>query len=215
MEVDHLFIFSDQQGSEADELLRWGLTEGSSRRHPGQGTRNRKFYFENFFLEILWVVDQEEIDREPAASTGLGDRARFVTNGSSRFGLCLLNTEATDALFRHSEPYQPEYFPVGMSVDILPHHDNPLLPWTFRLPYRGEKKPTLEPTHHSSGVRRLTKAVFGVPGVRQDHDFVRGFAPPTTVAFENSERPVLLLEFDGGQQHQTKRWEALDLTFVY
>ncbi|MFK7787387.1 MAG: hypothetical protein AB8B56_19845 [Crocinitomicaceae bacterium] len=38
MEVDHIFIFLDNQGKEADELLEFGFTEGSSRRHPGQGT---------------------------------------------------------------------------------------------------------------------------------------------------------------------------------
>lgn len=48
MEVDHIFIFSNNQGREADELINFGLTEGSNRVHPGQGTRNRKFYFEIF-----------------------------------------------------------------------------------------------------------------------------------------------------------------------
>lgn len=50
MEVDHLFVFSNRQGREADELVAFGLAEGSNRIHLGQGTCNRKLYFENRFL---------------------------------------------------------------------------------------------------------------------------------------------------------------------
>ena len=71
MEVDHIFIFSNNQGNEADELVDFGLTEGGNRVHPGQGTRNRKFYFENFFLKILWVNNESEITSELSAPTRL------------------------------------------------------------------------------------------------------------------------------------------------
>ena len=57
MEINHIILFSKMQGQEADELHNFGLTEGSHRIHPGQGTRNRKFYFANFFLEIVWVAE--------------------------------------------------------------------------------------------------------------------------------------------------------------
>ena len=41
LNIDHIFIFSNKGGKEADELVEFGLTEGSSRLHPGQGTTNR------------------------------------------------------------------------------------------------------------------------------------------------------------------------------
>ncbi len=53
MKIDHIFIFSNEHGKEANELVELGFTEGSNRVHKGQGTTNRKFYFENFYLEIL------------------------------------------------------------------------------------------------------------------------------------------------------------------
>ena len=58
MQIDHIFCFTDAPQAAAEELLAFGLTEGSNRVHPGQGTANRKFYFENFFLEILWLQDE-------------------------------------------------------------------------------------------------------------------------------------------------------------
>jgi len=71
MEIDHIFIFSKNDGKEADKLVEFGLTEGSNRIHPGQGTTNRKFYFENFFLEVLWVIDETEIRSDLTSKTKL------------------------------------------------------------------------------------------------------------------------------------------------
>jgi hypothetical protein len=75
MQVDHIFIFSNNQGREADQLVEFGLMEGSNRIHKGQGTTNCKFYFENFFLEILWVINEEEINQSPALETHLAYRS--------------------------------------------------------------------------------------------------------------------------------------------
>lgn len=41
-------------------LKNFGLTEGTSNRHPGQGTANRRFFFKNFFIELLWLENLEE-----------------------------------------------------------------------------------------------------------------------------------------------------------
>ncbi len=128
MEIDHIFIFSSNDGKEAEHLVDFGLTEGSSRLHPGQGTTNRKFYFENFFLEILWVVNEEEIQSELTSKTKLWERSQFEKNGHSPFGLCLINSESTDKLFEKSEIYQPNYFPEGMSIDIITNEKHPQFP---------------------------------------------------------------------------------------
>ena len=83
MEVDHIFILLNNQVNEADELVNFGLTEGSNRAHLGQGIRNRKFYFENFYLEIAWVSNQSELASELTAQTRLWERANQKINGSS------------------------------------------------------------------------------------------------------------------------------------
>ncbi len=58
--IDHIFIFTHDQGKIAEQLIDFGLSEGSSRINTGQGTANRKFYFHNFFLEILWVQNEAD-----------------------------------------------------------------------------------------------------------------------------------------------------------
>ncbi len=118
MQIDHIFIFSNSSGSEADELVNFGLTEGSSRVHPGQGTTNRKFYFENFFLEILWVHRPPEIQNNRTKPTKLWERSNFEHNEYSPFGLCLVNDAHSEQIFTNPSTYQPEYFPEAKQLTL-------------------------------------------------------------------------------------------------
>jgi hypothetical protein len=146
MEIDHIFVFSNNNGKEADDLIQFGLTEGSNRIHPGQGTVNRKFYFENIYLELLWVINEEEILNERTAKTKLWERSQFQQNGNSPFGLCLVNLDDTDTFFLESDIYQPTYLPKGKYIDIITNDQNPKSPWTFRLPQRiGKRKQKNQP----------------------------------------------------------------------
>ncbi|MFP2996816.1 hypothetical protein ABN763_12940 [Spongiivirga sp. MCCC 1A20706] len=217
MEIDHIFIFSNNGGKEADKLVEFGLTEGSSRIHPGQGTTNRKFYFENFFLEILWVIDESEIRNELTAKTTLWERSQFEKNNNSPFGLCLVNSKLTDKLFEQSEVYQPNYFPKGMSIDMITNEKKPYLPWTFRLPYRDKKKAYNEPTDHNNGIRKLTQAEFEVevPLNKSDNEFKSYFESAENIDFKNGQRNHLTLEFDTNSQLKVIEFKELNLTIRY
>lgn len=215
MEIDHIFIFSNNKGKEADDLVEFGFTEGSSRMHPGQGTINRKFYFENFFLEILWVIIEEEIQSKLTSRTKLWERSQFEKNGYSPLGLCLVNLESTDKLFKKSEIYQPNYFPKGMSIDFITNEKYPKLPWTFRLPYRGEKKSHSEPTKHSNGLKLLTRAEFEIPINNHETEFGNYFQSFESIEFKKGNRTHLTLEFDEISQGKSRVFKGLNLTIKY
>ncbi|WP_405207359.1 hypothetical protein [Aquimarina sp. LLG6339-5] len=215
MEIDHIFIFSNNRGKEANELIEFGLTEGSSRLHSGQGTTNRKFYFDNFFLEILWVLNEDEIQSELTAKTKLWERSQFDKNGKSRFGLCLVNSESTDSLFEISEVYEPNYFPKGMSIDIITNEENPNLPWTFRLPYRGVKKENNEPIEHLNGIKSLTKVEFEIQTDSEKTNFENAFKNVENIEFTKSNGLSLTLEFDKNAQGKTKEFSELNLKITY
>ena len=215
MEIDHIFIFSNKKGKEADELVEFGLTEGSSRLHPGQGTTNRKFYFDNFFLEILWVVNEDEIRSALTAKTKLWERSQFEKNGNSRFGLCLVNSESTDSLFEMSEVYEPNYFPKGISIDIITNEQNPNLPWTFRLPYRGGKKEHNEPIEHLNGIKSLTKVAFEIQTDSEKTDFEKAFGNLEHIEFITTNHSRLILEFDDNAKGKIKEFSALNLKIRY
>jgi len=56
-ELDHVFIRVSRGAPEAEHLVQFGLREGQPNIHPGQGTANRRFFFINAMLELLWVED--------------------------------------------------------------------------------------------------------------------------------------------------------------
>ncbi len=215
MEVDHIFIFSRNNGEEADDLVDFGLMEGSSRVHPGQGTRNRKFYFGNFFLEVLWVEKESEIRSDLTAPTKLWERSQFEKNGCSPYGLCLVNSTSTDRLFKRSKIYQPDYFPEGMSIDIITNEQHPNLPWTFRLPYRGEKKASNEPIEHPNGMKKLTLVELEAPVNNEEKEFKNYFHSSKTIEFKDGNRTYLTLEFDKESQGKSKEFPELNLTINY
>ncbi len=213
MEVDHIFIFSKNKGQEADEFVKFGFTEGSSRVHIGQGTVNRKFYFQNFFIEILWVESEEEIKSELILPTKLWERAFFMNNQYSPFGMCLVNTNETDLLFKKCIKYQPEYFPKGLEIEILTNEKNPKLPWTFRLPFKGEKKKVDEPITHKNGIKTLTNTEFKLPIIQDE--FTSYFINEKFIQFENSLETNLTLTFDENLNKKEFRFKNLPLIIKY
>jgi hypothetical protein len=215
MNIDHIFIFTDDNGKVADELVDFGLTEGSNRIHVGQGTTNRKFYFDNFFLEILWVHNVNEITSDKTKPMGLWQRAENKTNRFSPFGLCIINSEDSETVFRNAFKYQPDYFPQGMEIDIIKNDDQTDLPWTFRLPFKGQKKHENEPTIHKNGISVLTNAIFEYKSI-SENTFVENFKNEENIQFVKSARHHWLnLIFDNGKQQKRRDFEKLKLTIEY
>jgi hypothetical protein len=214
MDIDHIFIFTNDKGKIAEQLVEFGLSEGSSRVHIGQGTTNRKFYFNNFFLEILWVHNEDEIKSELIEPTGLWQRANFRENNFSPFGLCLVNSDQTDVLFENAYKYQPEYFPQGMSIDILKNDTQPNLPWTFRLPFKGQKKNETEPTNHKNGLQFLTKTTFYYKQ-NMDNQYLKFFENDSQIKFIRADKNWLNLTFDDGKKGMKQVFETLSLTIEF
>ena len=214
MNIDHIFIFTDDKGKIADDLVDFGLTEGSNRIHIGQGTANRKFYFDNFFLEILWVHNSNEITSDKTKPMGLWQRAEYKTNRFSPFGLCIVNSEGTETIFNNAFKYQPDYFPQGMEIDIIKNEDQTDLPWTFRLPFKGQKKPESEPTKHKNDISILTNAIFEYQSI-SENTFLENFKNHRQIQFIKSSRHWLNLIFDNGKQRKKQEFKNLKLTIEY
>lgn len=134
LELDHIMFFCAPGAPEADALIERGLHEGPGNSHPGQGTVNRRFFFRNLYLELLWVEDFDEAQSLEAKPTGLWDRWINRHNGSCPIGLVFRpGANATAAPFS-SWSYKPRYFPDGFSIEVardIPANE-PLL---FYLPF--------------------------------------------------------------------------------
>ena len=123
IELDHFFILTGPGAPQADLLSGIGLTEGTRNDHPGQGTANRRFFFSNTALELLYVSDANE------AANGRGSRLRFPERAkntkASPFGLIMRATNESTGVPFPGWRYCPEYFPadqcfhVGENSDLL------------------------------------------------------------------------------------------------
>ena len=82
LEVNHVFILTEPGAPAASLLIDAGLIEGSPNTHPGQGTANRRSFFRNLMLELLYISDAAESEASPLP---LYERWRTAAaNGSAR-----------------------------------------------------------------------------------------------------------------------------------
>ncbi|WGK64855.1 VOC family protein [Croceiramulus getboli] len=211
MTIDHLFICSSQQGQEAEQFVQLGWQDGSSRIHPGQGTVNRKFYFENGFLELLWIDDLEELQNGPAATIGLQERFHWQTEEVSRFGLCLAPSPELDLLFAKANTYRPDYFSPGK---IINYFHFPKLPWVFKLPFPPKFNPQ-EPLQDALGIQELTKVIFEIPDLNGSEPLLRHLNQQKSLVFRDGSTTALIMEFDDQRQDQEQNFPDLDLRIRY
>jgi hypothetical protein len=106
-EIDHIFVMTDTGAPDADELQRLEFVEGAPNRHPGQGTANRRFFFDNAMLELVWVENIDEAGSPLVQPLRLLDRWMKRSANSWPFGICLRPRDGLPPF--KSYDYRPPY----------------------------------------------------------------------------------------------------------
>jgi hypothetical protein len=165
-ELDHLFILTDIGAPEAECLVSFGLVEGRSNTHPGQGTTNRCFFFHNAMLELLWVHDPAEAKSEVIRPTRLWERWENRNNGVCPFGICLRpNPDFDNTVAFSSWAYRPPYLPQELSIEIGKNSDDLTEPLLFQIPFskRPDQYEKAQPLEHGVGLREITRVEIVSP----------------------------------------------------
>jgi hypothetical protein len=116
--IDHVFMLVEpaEVASVVRALGDFGLTESSRRSHPGLGTSNIFFCFDNIFLEILWVANRTE-----AAGTELGrqliERVEGRASGKTPFGIGFRTATPSDAAPFATWSFEP---PAALAFNPIP-----------------------------------------------------------------------------------------------
>ncbi len=200
MEVDHAFVACAIGAPEADALLQLGFVEGSSNSHPGQGTANRRFFFENFMLELLWVADPAEARSERTQPTRLWDRWAHRKAGANPIGVVFRSSDGLlDSVPFKTWAYAPSYLSVGASIQIA---EGTTLeePELFCLPFldRAARRNS-EPVAHALPIRRIVGVAVGVRRIRELTAASRSAQAHGLLAYFESPQPVLEIIFQGPQ----------------
>jgi hypothetical protein len=118
--LDHVFVCTSAGAPEAQLLLDAGFVEGTRNVHPGQGTSNRRFFFEHGFLELLWVHDEREATSALTRPTRLWERWSQRAGRANPFGICFSSPSGADqALPFASWAYEPVYLPKGKRIHFV------------------------------------------------------------------------------------------------
>lgn len=206
-EFDHLFICTDIGANEADRLVSFGLVEGSSNTHPGQGTANRRFFFHNAMLELLWVHDPQEAQSEPIHLTRLWERWTHRSNGACPFGIGLrpaINSSSTIAF--SSWEYRPPYLPKTMSIAVGTNSEVLAEPMLFQIPFgqRPDQYPSekAQPLNHPIGWREVTRVELMSPAANHASPEFQAVIDTIGLKLQTSEEYYVELGFDGEVQGQ-------------
>src|SRR5438093_13075122 len=87
LELDHVFVCAPRAHEDFALLRGAGLCCGLNRIHNGQGTANANFYFDNAYLELLWLHDALEVRSAIVAPLALWERLTSAVTGACPFGV--------------------------------------------------------------------------------------------------------------------------------
>ncbi len=211
--IDHLFLFVEPEGPEIEALKRLGLSETYRRAHPGQGTANACFAFDNLYLELLWLTSEAEARSAPIARTRLWERSRWCEQGASPFGIAVRGDLAGVGV--PTRDYRPPYLPEGMAIPVACASDDPALPMVFVSP--GHQQPSDWPEaqrghlQRSAGFGKVLSVEMGLPASTASAPLLRalsGAHPSTSVVARSDDRHHLRLTLADTQGRHT---HTLDL----
>jgi len=162
VELDHLFICVSRGAPEAEQLIQFGLREGPSNIHPGQGTANKRFFFRNAMLELLWVENPLDAQSQQTAPTKLWERWSGRGTGTCPFGIIVrpANAEHQSVPFPAQE-YQPIWLPPDLKIYLSPARlEEPM--WLF-MPFLERLQHEKRFVEHPNGAREITRLTLIAP----------------------------------------------------
>ena len=205
-EVDHIFICAARGAPAAERLIEFGLGEGPPNRHPGQGTANRRFFFDNFMLELLWLEDAAEAQSDETRRTLLWERWS-AGSSASPFGIILRPSAADESCPFEAWRYAPSAMP-GLVLEIASSCgiDEPM--WCYLNAGRSPKG-----VGHAAGLHELTGIRLCGPLPAMD-SVTAAMARRGVVSLAAAEERWLELEWDGRPRgERTDFRPALPLVF--
>lgn len=212
LELDHAYILVSPGAADAIAALqRVGIViDTAPVRHEGEGTSSIAAFFENAYLELMWVDSSVSVDSAHQLDVAEFRRGTaWRETGASPFGVGLhfLSGSASELTI----PYRPDAVPesdppasylllrqpaesLAADVFIMPE-DRAVTSWIERFRSRQPDR-----FAHPAGVRRVTRIL--VQGAHVQPSALAGL-DIRLVRFQESHGLLMKVQFDGGVRGDT------------
>ena len=196
IQLDHVFMCCQPGAPEADVLLKLGFVEGSRNVHAGQGTENRRFFFEGGFIELLWVAKPDETQSPLTSPTRLWPRWSGRQSESCPFGVAFspAGNEVPPPPFATWE-YRPKYLPQDKRI-LFAEGTSLQEPELFYMAWpHTMASAASQPKNHAIPLLRMLSVSVGVPSSNALSQAARSAADAGLLNYHQSSRYELLIEF--------------------
>ncbi len=194
IEIDHVFLVVSCQELQISRMEEAGFRESYRRTHPGQGTQNVCYCFDNLFVELLWVHDIGEACSAVIERTQL--LARATDSKACPFGIAYRG----GGLKAPSWPYSPPYLPDGIVIQIACDSDDLEQPLIFRSP--GNHAPSSMPVEKRGslqreiGITKVTRLEYSFPQCTPISNSLRELAEATILELNFADSFSMKLTFE-------------------
>jgi hypothetical protein len=205
LEVDHLVIYVSEGSTSVSVLQEFGLHCSSRRvQRPEQGTASQIIFFENAYLELIWVEDERAVE-EYAARTGFDilKRTRWQQTRASPFGVGLRCESGTVDQKQYWAEWMRSHTYINLAAENLARVEEPLcfvipdsIALTTWLDCSIEAHQQL--ISHPLGVRTLTGIKITLNSDKELTNAVSLLDRNGIVTIERGTAPLLELTFDSG-----------------
>lgn len=218
LELDHLFVCAPGGAGDVPLLTGRGLEVGVRRVHRGQGTTNACFFFNNAYLELLWLRDEAEVRSPAVAPLCLWERARWRETGACPLGIAFRLRDSSAPWPLPAWDYAPPFLPPGNCLPIVTPPGaagEPLVFFSAGSPGPPSAYPAEQrvPLVHNGRQLTLRKVYLETPADALSAE-VRRIEQTGLVSIQRGSLYHMRLEFDGAGEEEDFR-PALPLSLQW
>ncbi|MGL5083679.1 MAG: VOC family protein [Microcoleaceae cyanobacterium] len=214
-ELDHLFIWVASDAPEKTTLIESGFQfDEELIVHHGQGTASITFSFENAYIELIWVNDEDEAAKfGQAINTDLLARARWHSTGACPFGIALRRKDKVRAALPFAvRPFHAEWMRANDTILFAEGASDLGTPLIFVIPPEMDWAAAVEGDAnlrdsicHPIGSRQLTLTQATITSTIFDIGALGALT--NALQFEVGSAPLVSLTLDDGRQRQAMSFE--------
>lgn len=205
MKIDHIFICSTDPERDTQILSDFGLTEGPPNTHPGQGTANKRFFFDNVYIEFLYIEHTENAQSAISRPSKLYERITQYSNDSniSPFGFGIYPSDNGLKITDYNTwEYKPQFLHPPLKMDIF---GNSLAePMYYHMEFLSEAGKTGQiKFKHCDHINFISAIKLHTPRAALNSKFKQNIHDYKIIEYFPNETHVLELEFDHATQQKS------------